>query len=85
MEIYEFNQLNINERAEIVWASGKLIDSHCESHLTFLLYQLPNFYAEIIYDTKKNCITNVISFKQGHRLVIYASNFSADIISLSLK
>ncbi len=37
------------------------------------------FFVEVVYDAKVNKITEVRSFKEGHRLDKYSPNFKTEI------
>ena len=48
MTLYQFNQLDEKEQAEIVW-SGKHIGSRHDEKHDILLYQIDGFFVEVFY------------------------------------
>lgn len=56
----EFNQLDINSKAEIVWDSGTLVDQRKKGyHIDISMHTVESFYVEIWYDNKQNIISDI--------------------------
>lgn len=69
MSIYEFEQLSIDERANLLWHEGMLIDGCKRRRKSYVLYFVHSFYVEIeVHDSK---IAAVVPFSSGHRLDKY--------------
>lgn len=70
MTLYQFNLLNDNQKAEIVWNSvcigGREVGNH-----RILLYQVHSFYVEIYYNHTCNKIEKIRSFSSIDQLRPY--------------
>ncbi|WP_158829119.1 hypothetical protein [Mucilaginibacter lacusdianchii] len=71
MTLYEFNALNENERAEVLWEQTPLSQRFEQPSCVILLYSLQDFYAEVFYDQEENRITRVRGFRALHLLAPY--------------
>ncbi|WP_345948989.1 hypothetical protein ABDD95_19265 [Mucilaginibacter sp. PAMB04274] len=68
--LYEFNIKNLNGRAQIAW-QGEHIATRTEGDQRILLFSLPDFYAEVFYDTINNEIIDCRGFTALHLLSPY--------------
>jgi hypothetical protein len=62
MTLSEFNKLDLEKQAEIVWEKG-ILDHHAndgEHH--FVLYKIYDFFVEIEFHSKTNDILKILSF-----------------------
>lgn len=73
MTLYEFNILELNERMEAVNQYGTFLDNYVTKDERINCYAIDKFFVEVVYDANNNRITEVRSFKYGHRLDKYAS------------
>jgi hypothetical protein len=62
----EFLALDENEQFETLWASGVYLSERSSEIQTFVLFQLDEFYIELIYDKKKKKIINLICFQSNN-------------------
>jgi hypothetical protein len=46
----EFESLSDNEKSEALWEYGEIIDHRFENEFRIMLYQISNFYCEVVYD-----------------------------------
>jgi hypothetical protein len=46
----EFEGLSDNEKSEALWEYGEIIDHRFENEFRIMLYQISNFYCEVVYD-----------------------------------
>ena len=81
MDLYEFNLLNSNQKADLLWNQGQLLIVRDDAPYTILLYHVGKFFAEVWYDQKRNEVFNIISFKKSRRLEPYLEQ--VDITSLT--
>ena len=49
MDIYDFNQRDMEERAQLVWENGIPLAVRTEYNQTIALYHMGNFFAEVWY------------------------------------
>ena len=63
MELSEFNQLHINDRANHLWKYGVYLISRVESEFKIALYQLNNYYVEVYYNFMDSGIEEIKAFK----------------------
>jgi hypothetical protein len=68
MDIYEFNRLNVDERAEFTWNNATYIESIKEGSKGFSLYKSEKFFIEVEFSVKANNIVSIRAFKKGKRL-----------------
>lgn len=71
IELYEFNRLPINERANYLWANGTFIMNVKQTEHSFNLYTLNSYYVEVKLLNSNNEIVEIVPFKQGERLNKY--------------
>lgn len=76
--LYAFNELNINEKANLVWSDSIYIDNYGSAFSWINLYYLYDFYVEVYYSSEINKITKIISFKKGHNLDKYLEKIKID-------
>jgi hypothetical protein len=79
MEIYEFAQLNINDRAEMISECGIYIDIFENEFDTVKLYSLENYYVEVTVNNSEQKITEVNAFQQGSRLEKYLNRITVEV------
>jgi len=63
MDIYVFNSLAIDERAQYAWKFGTFLKSVNKDRKRYALYHTPDFYIRIEYDYEVDSITQVKAFK----------------------
>jgi len=71
MTLYEFNTLSDDEKLEAVYETGSFVADIVHGLAKNLLYQLSEFYVEVLYDGKDNLVKGIRSFKQGVYLKPY--------------
>ena len=71
MELYEFRLLGSNEQAQRLWDDGVFLISRNRRNEKLLLYQLFNFYVEVVYDVDDNRLKEMKSFKTTRLLYPY--------------
>lgn len=80
MDLYSFNRLCINERAEFTWNNAMFLDSIKYQNVAFSLYHTKKFYIRIQYDSGFNKITAVNVFKSSKPLDPFIE--SIDIVNM---
>jgi hypothetical protein len=70
MTVYEFNALDISEKAEAVWRGTFLADREADG-LIIQLYSLTGCYVELFYDRTANQITGFEAFTNKQLLAPY--------------
>ena len=70
MELYEFNLLELNRRAEYLWAAGAFIINIKQKSYSYNLYSLNGYFVEVKL-SKENKIIAITPFRQGGLLNKY--------------
>ena len=78
MELYEFNQLKIDLKAEFAWANGFSLEAISFKDCSFLLYWTKNFYVE--FEFEKGNISEIRGFKRGIRLEKYLDKIDLKLL-----
>ena len=73
MDIYDYNQLTLGEKASMLWQQAQFLERHAEGDLTSCLYHINNFYIEAVVSHRENRILEVTPFKIGERRDKYLS------------
>lgn len=63
MELYEFNTLDISEKATFTFNNSDLLHAINEGEKRYLLYSTLHFYVEVEYDNTENRIMGIKAFK----------------------
>ena len=71
MTLYEFNSLNDFEKGAALWEYGVHLTERFEGEIGYSLYQLNDFYVEVMYNEGKNVITKFTSFLTDTKLEPY--------------
>ncbi|RFZ91211.1 hypothetical protein D0C36_19945 [Mucilaginibacter conchicola] len=72
MTLLEFNDLDLQEKAEAVWRGTFLADREADG-LIVQLHRLSGFYAEVFYDAASNKINDIRSFTSNSYLAPYVA------------
>lgn len=78
LSIYEYSKLDLNKRASILWLEGRYIDSYVTVNMNCNLYQLYDYYVEVILNHDGTDITEITPFKKGFRLEKYLMKVSIE-------
>ena len=78
MTLYEYNGLDVEQRAEILWDKGVYLATRQEKEFRILLYQIDGFYVEVWYNTNKNAISRLKSFRSTNPLDPYLRDIEID-------
>lgn len=73
MKYHEFNALAELERADTAWQQGVFLMERKEAFHRMLLYQLEDYYIEVVYHTHFNVVLKVGTFKDPELLNPYLS------------
>jgi hypothetical protein len=68
--LYDFIAMDDNGRADAAW-SGTYLGERQEGELIVQLYSLPDFYAEVFYDSARNQVARIRGFKKLQLLAPY--------------
>jgi hypothetical protein len=79
MGLYEYNQLSLDEKANVLWQHGNFLISRKEGENAFNLYSLFDFYVEVQASNSTNKIENIITFKTKRLLEPYLNNIKLDL------
>jgi hypothetical protein len=77
MTLYEFRLLDMNEQTNLVW-DGVFLDVRIKLPLSILLYDLGGFYVEVHYNSMKNGIVRLRSFKSTSCLQPYLDQLTTE-------
>ncbi|AUD06120.1 hypothetical protein [Spirosoma pollinicola] len=77
MTIEEYDQLDEDEKIEILWKNGQYL-IHVEIlEQTFIVFKLWRFYAEIWYDPASEVICQLRTFNDHKGLTPYLNGFQS--------
>lgn len=62
MTLYQFNAMDENQQARVIWEQGVAVAGREEGNYKLLLYQIDGFYVEIWYHSIKNDISRFKTF-----------------------
>ena len=79
--LYEFNALNEFEKGSVLWNYGVHLSERFENKTGFSLYQINDFYVEVMYNGSINAITRFTSFKTSTKLQLYLDKIDISEIS----
>lgn len=77
MLLYEYIQLSVNERADVLWDNGWALDHMKHEGKQHSLYSLFDFYVEVTFTGKG--VEDVMPFRQGVRLDKYLDRIKLDL------
>jgi hypothetical protein len=80
VNIHQFNEFPLEDRAKHAWVYGRLIGARVEEDLQFYLYCLSNFYVEIAFDEKDQEITNIQAINHTKGLEPYVLDLSLEAL-----
>jgi len=69
--LYEFNSLNEFEKGTVLWEYVVHLTQRFDGDIGYSLYQLNNFYLEVMYIGGINAITKFTSFSTNTKLEPY--------------
>jgi hypothetical protein len=69
-----YDQLPVNQKADILWGEGKLIEAMEMNNFDVALYELDNKYFEIYYSLENNRIEKIRVVHDPKRLKKYKGN-----------
>ncbi|HEX8334333.1 MAG TPA: hypothetical protein VF622_17050 [Segetibacter sp.] len=71
MTLYQFNALNQQEQASVLWEDGVMLTAITNKDYRLLLYQIDAFYVEVWFHKKRNKIVRYMSFIGTDKLTPY--------------
>lgn len=72
--IYEFNLMDDNSKAALLWGKGTFIMTRIENQYRINLYSIFDFFAEIWFNDEKGTIDEIKAFKSITALEPYFKN-----------
>lgn len=72
MNLYQFNGLPIDGRAQAVWSAGTFLAVKSDGLVSTVLYHMSEFFAEVWYEVESNKVVLVRGFKSNRLLEPYA-------------
>jgi hypothetical protein len=76
MDFNSYIKLDIDERAAILWERGRFVDSYMNEEMMTNLYQLCDYFVEVVLSANTACISEITAFKKGARLDKYLEHVS---------
>lgn len=67
MTLYEFVRLDVNARADYLWAHGSFVTNYGDVNGPSAFYALHDYFVEVIFDPEFNTIVSLVPFKEGER------------------
>ena len=81
--LYEFNSLDEFEKGYALWEFGVFLSQRFEEEIGYNLYQLNNFYVEVMYNGGINAITKFTSFSTNTKLDPYLQEIDITGINMT--
>jgi hypothetical protein len=81
--LYEFNSSDEFEKGEALWELGVHVTERFVGEIGYSLYQLNNFYVEVLYNGDQNKISRFTAFSTNTKLEPYLD--AIDISELNKK
>ena len=75
MTLNEFNILSLQEKQSTIMEKGVFLVNIVSAKERCNCYAIDKFFVELVYNSEKNSITDVRSFKTGHFLNKYSIKF----------
>jgi hypothetical protein len=82
MKDHQFNIMEEQQQATAIWEKGVFLAERIEGFHKFMLYQLEDFYVEVVYHTHFNVIIRVTSFSGTQFLDPYLVSINIDSLFL---
>jgi hypothetical protein len=70
--------LNEDDPLTAVWDKGTFLANYITKTEKINCYAIDMFFVEVVYDAKKNKVTEVRCFKEGHLLDKYSPNLKTE-------
>jgi len=71
MELYDYNKLNLDQRAETLWKNGVFVINLREELYSYNLYTFFGYFVEVKLSNSENKIIDIRSFRKGEILNKY--------------
>ena len=81
LNISEYQNLEINDRADLLWEMGVLIDIWADNERTLKLFHLYYFFVEVAVSNDGEGITEISAFQEHLRLEKYLNKISIESLS----
>ena len=86
MNLYEFELLSDNEQIDLLYADGVYLGKRKAGEYSVVLYQLDNFYVEILYKRYRYYISRIRCFTSTNLLEPYLVQINIeDIVKYDIK
>ena len=76
MEMEDYSQLGLGEKADILWKKGLFIENYCDKNVTINLYFIFDFFVEVVVLHNTFRIKEITAFKDGQRFEKYLQTVS---------
>jgi len=77
MTAIEFNNLQMGDKADVLWPAGMFIDEHLEpGKCMTVIYKMPHFFVEVKFDVNTNNITDIYALEADQHFEAYLNNVS---------
>ncbi|MCC9167538.1 hypothetical protein [Pontibacter harenae] len=81
MTLYDFNGINLDERAQTVWKHGTFLTTRSAWGCRITLYHVGDFFAEVWHEPRHNHIVLVRGFKNKALLDAYTDQ--VDLVEIA--
>jgi hypothetical protein len=71
MDFNSYISLPIDEKATVLWEQGRFVDCYLNSEMMTNLYQLKDYFVEVVLTPQNARISEITAFKKGSRLDKY--------------
>ena len=81
MNQYQFNALNEKEQINVLASKGSRLGSRRETGMLITLYQLSEFYVEVLFDQQKQKVTGLRSFGTAELPQVYLDDIDLSTLT----
>lgn len=67
MTLYEYTRLDVNARADYLWAHGTFLANGNDGTAPAAYYSLEDFFVEVVFDLEFSTVVTVAPFNTGER------------------
>jgi hypothetical protein len=71
MDFNRYIKLDLDEKAAVLWEQGRFVDCYMNHEVMTNLYQLSDYFVEVVLTARTACISEITAFKKGARLDKY--------------
>ena len=80
LKFAEFKLLSPGEQEKVIWQNSREIMQQTDAVYSYILYQLHDFYIEIVYSIPLQLILTILAYEDSERLDRYLNSIDIEEI-----